>query len=78
MVKYNIVLATNVFQFYFSGDTPYVNMAQSSIVSDYKRLQTAQPGVCFRRNVSPFMTLCSLTYIVMQLSTAMCRQNSNC
>ena len=33
MVNYNIVLATYVFQFYFSGDTPYTNMAQSSIVS---------------------------------------------
>ena len=33
MDKYNIVLATNVFQFYSSGETPYANMAQSSIVS---------------------------------------------
>ena len=33
MHKQTIVLAVNVFRFYFSGDTPYANMAQSSIVS---------------------------------------------
>ena len=33
MHKQTIVLAVNVFQFYFSGETPYTNMAQSSIVS---------------------------------------------
>ena len=33
MHKQTIVLAVNVVQFYFSGETPYTNMAQSSIVS---------------------------------------------
>ena len=28
-----MVLAVNDFQFYFSGETPYASMAQSSIVS---------------------------------------------
>ena len=33
MHKQTIALAVNVFQFYYLGETPYANMAQSSIVS---------------------------------------------
>ena len=33
MHKQTIVLAVNVFGFYYLGETPYANMAQSSIMS---------------------------------------------